>query len=906
MLRELVRALHDERALQRIVDETLRTVRREIAAEAASLFLYSKEGHLREVGNSTGFDVDPPDERYRSCGTVRLAVTSAKDPDRGAPMHGTAGEYEWEDPVLREFYETQLGPDWYWALLPLDGPNRSYGVLRIFRVGAAITEGDIAILVIASTIASLAISHLRREAELNMLQAIQQETASPNIELGPLARRIAHELTNEWSEFSACVIRIANRQNELELCTILGTPTVETQTKSRAARGSGSGGFVGEVFVSGREVVIPDVRNHLDRFLDREWIQKHDFRTYACFPLIGAHGPIGTVSLFVCYPYTFYETKRDFIRELCRHLSTAVQINRLLLARDEILAVQKNVAASITDVEVALQTIVQRVQELTGSSVAFLALTSRRDGFVYVRSAVPDLPLSCVPAVDAQSGGHVAKAMSSRTTVNCDDVGACRDCNASFIDFTGEWADRIRSELIVPLLYGDSPIGVLSIASENSCHFLPHDKMVAEAFAAQAGALVQRTRFLESASRLERLPLPRHDRDALYATIVAIGAEMADVDVSVVGTPDNKTGLLEIGAAQIHGRSLTISEPIPLNVADSEKHQYELRIVTPDVLDVADRDLQRQLYRCVSYVVVPLSIRSAGSTGGDKYFGVLLLGAGTHVTLFDEERQILLALGRTAAFALQEAALLEERDEVFDLAQRNAHLVSVAETAAGLAHDTNNRLNNVNTSFANARSFIETHADLRSNIPLRTDMEVIEKELDMLSKSFRGLNQYQRLQETHFGWYQLVDILNQALLLMAHSLRKKKIHVRTSFESLPEVWCDRDRLTRVFVNLISNAIDAMKERGKLAVGTGFYGNYAEVRFTDDGIGIEEDLKSEIFKPLFTTKKTGTGLGLVVCKEVVEGTHRGRLDFESRRGRGTTFYVRLPLRSPLEEEGTGDV
>jgi signal transduction histidine kinase len=901
MLRELIRALHDERSLPRIVDETLRTIRREVAADAASLFLYSKDGYLTPVGNSSAFSTDPPAETYRNGGSVSAAVRGSAEVDRGAPTQGTSAEYEWADAASQEFYEGHLGSRWHWALLPLDGPNRSYGVIRVIR-GRSFDEAELSILVIASTVASLAISHLRREAELTMLQAVQQETASPNIELRPLASRIARELTNEWSEFSACVIRIANRHNELELCAVVGTGDVDTDTKSREPRALG-GGVVGEVFESGDEIIVENVESNLDRFIDRSWIEKHEFRTYACFPVPGPHGALGTISLFVRYPYTFYDTKKDFVRELGRHLATAVHINRLLLARDEVLVAQKSVAASVGDVGNALQRIVNRVQELTGSSLAYLALTSRRDGHLHVRSAAPGLPIKCVPTVDAQSGGHIARAICSRNTVKCDDVSECAECDASFIDFTGEWKDRIRSELIVPLLYGEQPIGVLALASEHPGHFLPHDKIVAEALAGQAGALVQRTRFLEAAARLERLPLPRHDREALYAAIAEVATDLASVDIAIVAIPDAKSGILEVSAARVHDKIVNIEEPIPIEVAVEDDWSYDVRIVEPAAIELTDDVLQRQLRRCVNCIVVPLSIRSAGNVEAVKYFGLLILGAGSNVSLFDEERQILLALGRTAAFALQETALLEERDEVFDLAHRNAHLVSVAETAAGLAHDVNNRLNNVNTSFANARGIIEAHPDIRLNTALRADIGLVEAELDMLSKSFRVLNQYQKLQETHFGWHQLIDILKQALLLMDYSLRKKKITVKLIPDPLPDVFCDRDRLTRVFVNLISNAIEAMKDRGKLFVGTGTYGNYAVVRFSDDGTGIDEEHKAEIFKPLFTTKRTGTGLGLVVCKEVVEGTHRGLLDFESRRGRGTTFYVRLPLRSPLEERGT---
>jgi two-component system NtrC family sensor kinase len=115
---------------------------------------------------------------------------------------------------------------------------------------------------------------------------------------------------------------------------------------------------------------------------------------------------------------------------------------------------------------------------------------------------------------------------------------------------------------------------------------------------------------------------------------------------------------------------------------------------------------------------------------------------------------------------------------------------------------------------------------------------------------------------------------------------------------------DPTHLQTLFLNLISNAIDAMPNGGALTIKTqhsssppptGDGDGWVQISVTDTGIGITEESKKRIFDPFFTTKKLGegTGLGLAICEKIIK-EHSGRLDVESEVGKGSTFIVRIPV------------
>jgi signal transduction histidine kinase len=111
---------------------------------------------------------------------------------------------------------------------------------------------------------------------------------------------------------------------------------------------------------------------------------------------------------------------------------------------------------------------------------------------------------------------------------------------------------------------------------------------------------------------------------------------------------------------------------------------------------------------------------------------------------------------------------------------------------------------------------------------------------------------------------------------------------------------DMDKMRRVFVNLIKNAVDAMQKGGTLRITSNRTDSSLEIIFADTGTGMTRESMEKIWSPLFTTKATGIGLGLPIAKRLVEA-HEGSITMESKAGKGSSFTVTLPIRPSSESK-----
>jgi signal transduction histidine kinase len=153
--------------------------------------------------------------------------------------------------------------------------------------------------------------------------------------------------------------------------------------------------------------------------------------------------------------------------------------------------------------------------------------------------------------------------------------------------------------------------------------------------------------------------------------------------------------------------------------------------------------------------------------------------------------------------------------------------------------------------------------------------------------------------------------LNQAIrstLVIARNEYKYVAEIETQFEELPQVECFLGEINQVVLNLLVNGshaiADVVKDSGnlgKLTVRTRLDGNAVEISIGDTGTGIPEAVRHSIFDPFFTTKEVGkgTGQGLAIAHSVIVKKHGGTLRFETECGKGTTFFIRLPINTRID-------
>ncbi|MBI4431365.1 MAG: PAS domain-containing protein [Candidatus Omnitrophica bacterium] len=138
-------------------------------------------------------------------------------------------------------------------------------------------------------------------------------------------------------------------------------------------------------------------------------------------------------------------------------------------------------------------------------------------------------------------------------------------------------------------------------------------------------------------------------------------------------------------------------------------------------------------------------------------------------------------------------------------------------------------------------------------------------------------------------------VVQDVVKLMAQELREGKIAYTLELSrEVPSFLADGEQLHRAFLNIVKNAMEAMPNGGKLYIRTERIGKLLKVLFKDEGVGIPESDCNRIFDMYYTTKSTGSGLGLSIVKNIVE-EHEGRIEVESHVGRGSTFSIILPIR-----------
>jgi hypothetical protein len=250
-------------------------------------------------------------------------------------------------------------------------------------------------------------------------------------------------------------------------------------------------------------------------------------------------------------------------------------------------------------------------------------------------------------------------------------------------------------------------------------------------------------------------------------------------------------------------------------------------------------------------------------------------------------------LGRNFNHMLQQ--LRESREEIETLHRtqmsRAEHLATLGEMAAGLAHEIRNPL-------AGIAGVIEIIGrDLPSSSPACAVVKDVRLEIVQINRILTDLLETARPHPPQVCLSNLNTTVEHAVMLARQQVLSKPIKIELQqAPDLPEVEHDSDQIHQVLLNLLLNAVQAMDDAGTVRVEIDSREDCASVRVSDTGRGIPPQNLPNIFRPFYTTKGNGTGLGLSLARRIVE-EHHGRIEVGSVVGKGSTFEVLIPFRVP---------
>ncbi len=303
------------------------------------------------------------------------------------------------------------------------------------------------------------------------------------------------------------------------------------------------------------------------------------------------------------------------------------------------------------------------------------------------------------------------------------------------------------------------------------------------------------------------------------------------------------------------------------------------------------------LLHCLSYGTVFVRVPHQEGAGFSVLMMLVILG---WVTWASSElgrllRQVGERLGALNVALRENQTQLETRidDRTRELQETQAQLMHQDKMAgfgllaAGIAHEVGNPLTSIST-------IVQVLERRNPDDYTREKLALVGGQLARIQGILRELTTFSRPASLERARFQVHEIVDEALGIAKYYRGTKSRTIRAELPNdLPVLHGVRDQLVQVVFNLVLNAIDATAKGGLIEVTARADGAVIELAVRDDGSGIDPAHRDRMFRPYFTTKKQGTGLGLFVTRKIV-GEHGGTVEFESTPGAGTVFHVRLPL------------
>jgi len=478
----------------------------------------------------------------------------------------------------------------------------------------------------------------------------------------------------------------------------------------------------------------------------------------------------------------------------------------------------------------------------------------------------------------------------------------------------------------LPLKVKERVVGVMNISRFERKPFQEQELRILEMLADQAAIAVENARLYET-ERTQRQRI-----EAMQSAVATLSQtldlrEVLDrilTELRKVIPYDSASAMLLEGnyLRVVAGRDLPGGSALGQRYSITEIEREIERTGRPFILADASADERFHGWGHTKYVRGWMSVPLLGR---ERLIGCLTIDSRQPGAYSDEEADLAMSFAHQAAIAVENAQLhqsVKDQLEVLQASQdklvQSEKMAAIGKLVAGVAHELNNPL----TAIIGIAQLLQS-GELSEGV--KQDLEKLVGEAHRAGKIVRSLLDFARQQRSERSSVLVEDVLSSTLKILAYELQSRNIECRTDLAGdLPAIMADAHQLQQVFVNLINNAYEAMNEANKGGVlkitselaaidGESGDGEAGDLRPTtgiricieDDGPGIPSDVLPRIFDPFFTTKSPGkgTGLGLSVCHGIIS-EHGGQIWAESEAGKGTRFYVQIPVVSTDERPREG--
>lgn len=442
-----------------------------------------------------------------------------------------------------------------------------------------------------------------------------------------------------------------------------------------------------------------------------------------------------------------------------------------------------------------------------------------------------------------------------------------------------------NSLISAPLKLKERVLGVINLSDPSvGTEFQSSDLRLLVTFAAQAAIAIddaenyqQLTKKLDEMAALYELATeitsvdnPRDMTDLIYQSLKKI----IDVDLTVWLAWVERSETLVFNYWEGFGKK-EAAELMGVDVPINQKSAFASQVCAPLIMK---RIEEIPYFRDQIKSLTALPIITKGS-----FHGIFCLGSCRQHAFSDNDAHIasIVASQATSMYEQQRAVLTATR------------LVTMGRMMSEIGHDLKKPLTSISGS-------LQIMRDRWPEITQSDDFfQTAEQELLRLNELVKELVDFSNPTKYHLEQKRVGDLIKRVMRLVTSDLKKHQISFTQELEEgLPGVMVNENEIVELLLNLIINAIDAMPNGGKLSFKAFPESDpetnkpYVVLRIADTGEGIPLEVQHKVFDRYFTTKETGTGLGLAICERIVMA-HEGQITFESKKGTGTTFVIKLP-------------